>query len=1308
MKPILLFLATALCYAGQGILLGPGEYVYNTAIPALPAGTPYRVEESLQGLQVVCGSAHTFGPGIVAANIYTECLSATDQRLFICPGSNNGGGNCFQIELSGLSGGFVTFRFQHFPSSLTDVCQAWDVNGNEIANQTIPYTSEVAYSNGVQVGDTSGGGGYAINYARIYSATVSVTSRPPVTADTSTALVFEWKFDGNLNDSGPNRYNGTLDGGKASYVSTLGQSLVVPIATNTSVTPSWPASIPGFQPSWRAGQPAGLSCGSSYSQSDNPEVSCFWQVLLQDGQSPPFWSSQTSQAPTLTGLVFGDYAIELTVTDASGNTSTTVTHIGAVATDSDGVVVNANPAADSIFGPMIAFGQNPWSEADYWHLTGSIKREAQYVSSGLSPAWPYATWEVMQPGTVSYAWNGAGMAPTYMGGAQTTLTTPCSSSATSCTVANVAPLQLSALPARIYVSTAGSSRATPQFEEIRVCAVTGTAPATLTFCYDGRGYADPANTTRLAAQNWNAGDVVGNDPIVGNGTAFTSTLCPGGAPGPIGTVSYSTGTVAVAPGSATVTLSGGNWTASAVAGGYDLVVSATHSGAPFRFVSPIASLTDAGHLQLIRPFPADGDGASGLTYTIINPNNFVVLGYTTSQGLSQGVPFTKYWPTSYGCESDTLAYILPYWDSGALASPPVTTAQPYTYMAGNWWYNQSSTGGLDFYSEDLANLAGWLRSGLKQFHDSSMMIGDIWTRQPQKSNGGNGDLLFYGGPVIGGVANALLSDTGHGTQWKDIRSFALGALSGYPGVASSSHDCNNDDSRELGYQGAFLALAAEFDPDTTSTNAPGATSWHQYWQQALVQYASNEAACANQFGNTDNSWRTTFYGWPESRSAANAVTLATGSSAGTGSGLVNTFCFGVGQASNVTVTSGSGIVTGKGFPTTGWNRVAITGPGLVNRNGNQVPTLWVYATPNSSTQFTMSFGAKWPGATSAAASVMFDNGSAQSGITDGVTSFMSTEADPMSQYEWSCIYNSPSSITLNRAWTGTNSTNYAYASNGTGLAVQPFMLGIRQYAWLQAQQASAATQPSLASQFATLRNQAGTYEHGAYDPIAGANYYLIQAACDPITPGSMGNTVCYSGYPPTGLPGANYSYTAERVNTIENSMSLVDYYTANNGSAASIAWGDLMYGNCMGNPAYTDVSAIQKLDPGYAPPSDGNTCESANGNMNLSTYGIPEGKWYGFFFGIGASWRWPAQRLGGAQAAQERPIFVGFDLGSVHEAAKVEIAVTAPSGAQTTYTCSSSPCRVLVDDRQGSHLYRVSYLSQSGCVLAQSRVALLD
>jgi hypothetical protein len=55
----------------------------------------------------------------------------------------------------------------------------------------------------------------------------------------------------------------------------------------------------------------------------------------------------------------------------------------------------------------------------------------------------------------------------------------------------------------------------------------------------------------------------------------------------------------------------------------------------------------------------------------------------------------------------------------------------------------------------------------------------------------------------------------------------------------------------------------------------------------------------------------------------------------------------------------------------------------------------------------------------------------------------------------------------------------------------------------------------------------------------------------------------------------------------------------------------------------------------------------------------------------------------------------------------VQVLVTAPSGAQTTYSCSSQPCAVTVDDRQGAHWYQIKYLSAGGAVLSQSQPDLL-
>lgn len=87
------------------------------------------------------------------------------------------------------------------------------------------------------------------------------------------------------------------------------------------------------------------------------------------------------------------------------------------------------------------------------------------------------------------------------------------------------------------------------------------------------------------------------------------------------------------------------------------------------------------------------------------------------------------------------------------------------------------------------------------------------------------------------------------------------------------------------------------------------------------------------------------------------------------------------------------------------------------------------------------------------------------------------------------------------------------------------------------------------------------------------------------------------------------------------------------------------------------------------------------------------------------SHRWPAVRLGGAQPPRPRKVLVSVKMADV--AASVTIVVTAPSGAETVFACSSDPCEITVDDRQGTHLYRIQYSSSSGKVLNQSRTDLV-
>ncbi|MGH9455877.1 MAG: hypothetical protein ACRD2O_18125, partial [Terriglobia bacterium] len=77
-----------------------------------------------------------------------------------------------------------------------------------------------------------------------------------------------------------------------------------------------------------------------------------------------------------------------------------------------------------------------------------------------------------------------------------------------------------------------------------------------------------------------------------------------------------------------------------------------------------------------------------------------------------------------------------------------------------------------------------------------------------------------------------------------------------------------------------------------------------------------------------------------------------------------------------------------------------------------------------------------------------------------------------------------------------------------------------------------------------------------------------------------------------------------------------------------------------------------------------------------------------------------AWRLGGLAPSVNRTLYVSFNLASVPNATQVKVTLTEPDGAVVTGTCSSSPCAVETDARQGNDAGQTAYLSATGAVLA--------
>jgi hypothetical protein len=1243
---LLWVLATAGAFAGQSIQFGPS--IVNYSVPAVPASTPWYVEfyihdwSNLSTQTTYVFNTFLLGNSLgLAGGLYASAQPG-GQTLMIFSQTETQASSFCSIQVGSpadLPAQGVYVRYQHLPSSTVDECEVWDVNGNRIGVGQATYTAPLANGTGMALGASTG---FSMAFFRICTgATIALGSRMPTTAGgcPTGSRLLEWDFEGNLNDSSGNGYTASLTSGIATYVPTPNQNVIAVVKTMGA--PFWSNWV-----SMRAGFPAQLDGTASFSQADaSNRVTCSWQMLASP--LPVKWSGRTSCTPTLTGLVFGDYDTQLTVTDVAGNQATATQDIGAVATDNNGIVIQANPAADQIFGPMIAFGRNPWGLADYWALRATTLRFQDYQSYGLSPTWPYAAWEVAQPGTVSYTWNGVGMAP--IGAAGTTLSGAGIGSSTtmSFTVADITKLDVSELPTRVYVWTTSG-----QYEEIWICSANGN---TLTVCYDGRGWADPSNPTRLAAQSWTAGASIGQFKVTGSGTHFLTTLCQGGPHSPVGLASYNTGTVTLTAGSASIVGTGTSWASPAVVTGYELRVSATHGGVPFVFLAPIQTVTDATDITLSRPFPADADSGS-YSYQIISTNatssRYAVLHYARP---NDGSDAKRWWPNPYGCESDDSLYLAPYWDAVGLDGV-AASGLAYTYMDQSWWLNQSSTGGLDFYGEDLAHRALYLRSGLTMAQTAANMIGDMWTRMPMIFGSVVGSPLFSGGLAIGGVADALFSTTGHQAQWTDLRGFASWGVT-YVAADGSGSNCNTaGDNRDTGYGGAWLSLAALFDPSPAQ------------WQTPLANWYSRENACKG----ADNSWANGSY----FNNYGTQIAFTQGSSTGTGTAIPPAgLCSGVASGSG-SATNGLGVINGSGFVT--GTRIAISG----TRNGTPF-TQWASYTLSSAYQITLNHSAVWQGDTGFITWVI-DN-------TTNALTFAMNNNDGMLKENWSCTWNSLSQITLNRPWDGPSGTYYGYVANVAGYATQPFMLGVKQHGLRWGSDAASVNgNPTLASNFASLFGLAGAWEKSTgFDPITNGFYYSrVMNMCEPITPASMGNGSCYSDVDAY----TDYNKTAERVLSAENSASMRSYHDAEGGSPQAVMWGDTAYGSCYGNPAYTAG--------GFYAPSDGDTCDSPNGNLNDAN--IHGGKWTGFFFGMGMAHQWPAVRLGGVTPPKNRMATAGFNLASVPNAVSVAALVTQPSGAKSTVACPSSPCLVPADARQGSPVVQFQYLGARGQILAQS------
>ncbi len=142
----------------------------------------------------------------------------------------------------------------------------------------------------------------------------------------------------------------------AAFTGQLKRTLSSTLSVNIWAPP--PVCNPGNQTVFRAGFTGQLDGSASQALDGWNTLTYLWQEL--SGPSQVSFSSATVAKPQLSSVSAGSYAFQLTVTDSTRQSASCTVSDGAVVTDNNYVVSTGNATADSLLGPMIMWGANPW------------------------------------------------------------------------------------------------------------------------------------------------------------------------------------------------------------------------------------------------------------------------------------------------------------------------------------------------------------------------------------------------------------------------------------------------------------------------------------------------------------------------------------------------------------------------------------------------------------------------------------------------------------------------------------------------------------------------------------------------------------------------------------------------------------------------------------------------------------------------------------------------------------------------------------------------------------------------------------
>jgi hypothetical protein len=590
------------------------------------------------------------------------------------------------------------------------------------------------------------------------------------------------------------------------------------------------------------------------------------------------------------------------------------------------------------------------------------------------------------------------------------------------------------------------------------------------------------------------------------------------------------------------------------------------------------------------------------------------------------------------------------WDKANLSAVSYAFGSP---LQGGGW----SSDGNNFYDNVKGLWAMWRRSGLSKYRTAARTLAQrfyaipYWDAQ-EWASAGAGEYRFPRDQAHAGLWLIYHDDNAAFGANFPVRMGAVttDAISREAGYLSEPVA----DTREVGYMMQSAQFVANWHP--TSGNRTAA----QTFVDNLMTKFSISAGAAGGFPTTGNITTATTF------SPTNGSPIVPASGANVPGTICSTPFYATGT---VSFSTGSPIMTGAGGAS--WDSTHLNKQIEVYATGGTgAARTWrsYVISVDSATQITMAHNFDQPNLTGLSYALYSAGAEGYKQIQFGVSRFVQDTS------AYTCTRNSNTQITLSRSYEGTTAVGLGYWSNefpGTGYQALTNNIGLDAMATV-AQYSTGATATAAAGYRTQIMDYLQRDGDGRVARYKGASYWAPSARCGT----DITKDVMCSGF-------SLFTAEANRDFGLDGIGPIAAAYLAAP-TAGRLAIADETY-----------TASFGML--GYAAPFTGDG--STGGIMIPGSFNFANGKAYGQPYGVGMSSAWPAARLGGVAAVDQRT--VQMLVSAVAGDSAVDIMLTpvtggAPVAAPCSSTATGWSCPLSVDFRTGRYLFAVRRTNATG------------